>query len=278
MVPARRNLRYRRLLNRSFELERGTNVAHRYSQSSPGSITTTRAETPNDALTLATPGLNAGAISPPETGKPRLRGWLHAAMVPVVLLVGATLVPMAPPGRIRTGAVVFVLTATLLFATSAIYHRGTWNERAARVLKRLDHANIFLIIAGTYTAFATTLLSRHDAGPLLWLIWIGAAAGVLFSTVWTQAPRWLSTPLYVLLGWIAAFYVGPFYASGGALVVTLIAVGGVLYTLGALVYGLRRPNPVPRWFGFHEVFHTLTILAFGTHAVAASLSIASAAS
>lgn len=275
-------------------------MAHRYRQASLGCNTATRTETAEDAKTLPVPvpgsapvpgsstgsgpvpgsgpGTDARTISAPETPKPHLRGWLHAAMVPLVLLGGLALVQAAPHGRVRTGALVFVLAATLLFGTSAIYHRGTWNERAARLLKRLDHANIFLIIAGTYTAFATTLLSRQDAGPLLWLIWIGAAAGVLFTTVWTQAPRWLSTPLYVLLGWVAVFYIRPFYASGGALVVTLIAVGGVLYTLGALVYGLQRPNPVPRWFGFHEVFHSLTVLAFGTHAVAASLSIASAAS
>ncbi|WP_168582178.1 PAQR family membrane homeostasis protein TrhA [Gephyromycinifex aptenodytis] len=249
-------------------------MAHRDSQFPPAAPAHTDRSHDEPGPVTETGASVAPAAAPPP--KPRLRGWLHAAMVPVVLIGGVVLVLASPPGRIRWGMTVFVITATLLFATSAAYHRGRWNERTARVLKRLDHANIFLIIAGTYTAFATTLLTRQEAGPLLWVMWIGAAAGVVFSTVWMQAPRWLSTPLYVLLGWVAIFYIRAFYASGGALIVTLIAVGGVLYTVGALVYGLRRPNPAPRWFGFHEVFHTLTILGFGAHAVAASILIASA--
>lgn len=208
--------------------------------------------------------------------KPRLRGWLHAVMFPIVVLGGIALVAATPTPRGRIGMSVFVVTAALLFGTSALYHRGTWTPPVARVLRRLDHANIFLVIAGTYTAFAATLLDDAAAATLLWVMWVGAVLGVVFKVAWVGAPRWVSTPLYVLLGWVAVFYVGPFYRSGGALVLALIVAGGVLYTLGAVVYGLKRPDPSPRWFGFHEVFHTFTILAFLAHFAAAGLAVATA--
>ncbi|EBM0725472.1 hemolysin III family protein, partial [Salmonella enterica subsp. enterica serovar Senftenberg] len=145
------------------------------------------------------------------------------------------------------------------------------------VLKRMDHSNIFLIIAGTYTPFAL-LLPPAQARTMLLIVWIGAVAGVLFRVFWVGAPRWLYTPVYVALGWVAVFYLGPLLHFGGPAIVTLIAVGGLLYTAGALVYGIKRPNPSPRWFGFHEIFHALTVAAFVTHYVAASLTVYGAAS
>ena len=146
------------------------------------------------------------------------------------------------------------------------------------VLKRLDHSNIFLIIAGTYTPFALSLLPPDQARRLLLIVWIGALGGVLFRVFWVGAPRWLYTPIYVALGLGRGVLLRPAAALGGPAVVTLIAVGGVLYTLGALVYGTKRPNPSPRWFGFHEIFHAFTVLAFVAHYVAASLAVYGAGS
>ncbi|WP_265448064.1 PAQR family membrane homeostasis protein TrhA [Flexivirga meconopsidis] len=205
--------------------------------------------------------------------KPKLRGWLHAGMTPLAVAAGIVLIALAPTARGRVGAAIFAVTAALLFGTSAVYHRGRWSPRVQAVLKRMDHSNIFLIIAGTYTPFALTLLDRSQAITLLALVWGGAALGVLFRVFWVGAPRWLYTPVYVALGWVAIFYFGPMLRSGGPAVVTLIAVGGGLYTLGAIVYGTKRPDPSPRWFGFHEIFHSFTVVAFVTHYVAASMAI-----
>ena len=203
--------------------------------------------------------------------KPKLRGWLHAGTFPVALLAGLTLVWLAPEGKAKVGAAVFTACAALLFGTSAVYHRFTWGRRAASLLKRLDHSNIFLIIAGSYTPFALLLLPAEQARTLLVVVWAGALAGVAFKTLWPDAPRWLGVPAYVALGWVAVFYFGPLLAGGGPAVMTLIVVGGVLYTLGAVVYGTKRPNPWPRWFGFHEVFHAFTVAAFVVHYVAVAL-------
>jgi hemolysin III len=205
--------------------------------------------------------------------KPRLRGWIHAGTFPLALAAGIVLVALAPTERSRIGASAFAATAVLLFGTSAVYHRGTWSPRVHGLLKRMDHSNIFLIIAGTYTPFALLLLPWGQARTLLLIVWCGAVAGVLFRVLWVGAPRWLYTPIYVALGWVAVFYFGPMLRHGGVAVITLIAVGGLLYTLGAVVYGTKRPDPSPRWFGFHEVFHAFTVAAFVVHYVAASLAV-----
>ena len=205
--------------------------------------------------------------------KPRLRGWLHAGTFPLALVAGLVLTLLAPEGKARVGALVFTVTAALLFGTSALYHRGTWSTRANGVLKRLDHSNIFLIIAGSYTPFALTLLPGDQARTLLLIVWLGALGGVLFRVFWVGAPRWLYTPIYVALGWVAIFYFGPLLQRGGPAIVTLMTVGGLLYTAGALVYATKRPNPSPRWFGFHEIFHAFTVAAFITHYIAASLAV-----
>ena len=202
--------------------------------------------------------------------KPRLRGWLHAAMAPIALVAGLALVALAPSQNGRITAAVFTLTAFLLFFTSAVYHRGRWSPRAGEILKRLDHSNIFLIIAGSYTPFAL-LLPREQAVSMLLIVWVGAVVGVAFRVLWVGAPRWLYVPIYVALGWVAVFYLGPLWTYGGSVVLALIVTGGLLYTLGAVVYGVKRPNPSPRWFGFHEIFHALTILAFISHYIAATI-------
>jgi hemolysin III len=200
--------------------------------------------------------------------KPRLRGWIHAVTAPLALAAAVALVVVAPPVAGKVAGAVFGLTAVLLFGTSAVYHRGTWSPRVAAALRRLDHSNIFLIIAGTYTPLAVLLLDRPTATALLWIVWGGAVVGLLARVLWMNAPRWVYVPVYVALGWVAVAYMGQFAASGGAAVVWLVAGGGLAYTLGAIVYGMKRPDPSPRWFGFHEIFHALTVVGFGCHTVA----------
>ncbi|MEW1958493.1 hemolysin III family protein [Kineococcus sp. NPDC059986] len=219
---------------------------------------------PHDAARPATPSLaGAGAQL-----KPKLRGWLHAGTFPLALAAGAVLVALAPTTASRVAAIVFAVTAAALFGTSALYHRGTWTPAQAAVLRRLDHSNIFLIIAGTYTPLAVTTLPGDRARFLLTLVWAGALAGVAFRVFWIGAPRWLYTPVYVALGWVAVGYLPAFARGGGTSVAVLVAAGGLAYSLGAIAYGTKRPNPSPRWFGFHEVFHAFTVLGFAAHVAA----------
>ncbi len=203
--------------------------------------------------------------------KPRLRGWMHAASAPLTLAAGIVLVVLSPTAATRIGSAVFATSALVLFTVSGIYHRGTWSPRVWLFLRRFDHANIFLLIAGSYTPFTLMLLHGTDRVVLLSVVWTGAVLGVLFRVFWNGAPRWLYTPIYMALGWAAVFYFGDFVASASTAVWVLIAVGGALYTVGGVVYAFQRPNPFPRWFGFHEVFHTFTIAAFVAHYVGVSL-------
>ncbi len=205
--------------------------------------------------------------------KPKLRGWLHTGTFPLVVAAGIVLVALAPDRAARVSSAIFMVSAALLFGTSALYHRGTWSPRTNVLLKRFDHSNIFLIIAGSYTPFAALLLPYDRARTLLWIVWSGAIAGVLFRVFWVHAPRWLYTPVYIALGWVAVIYLPDFYRSGGAALLTLIIVGGGLYTAGAVIYGLKRPDPSPRWFGFHEIFHACTVAAFTVHYIAVSLAV-----
>jgi hemolysin III len=210
--------------------------------------------------------------------KPRLRGWLHLATAPATLAAGVVLVAFSPTAATRVASAVYAVCSVLLFSVSALYHRGRWSPRMSGVLQRLDHATIYLLIAGTYTPFCVLLLRGTDRVVMLSVIWSGAALGMAFRILWLGAPRWLYTPIYIALGWACVFFL-PQFASGahrlgvglGVAVLALIGVGGALYTLGGVVYGFQRPDPWPRWFGFHEVFHTCTILAFVTHYVGVSL-------
>jgi hemolysin III len=206
-----------------------------------------------------------------EEVKPKLRGWLHAATAPLTLAAGIVLIVLSPDAATRTGSAIFAASALVLFTVSAVYHRGTWSPRTWAFLRRFDHANIFLLIAGSYTPFTLLLLDGRSRTVLLTVVWVGAALGIAFRIFWAGAPRWLYTPIYIGLGWAAVFYFADFVHNAGAAVLTLMVVGGGLYTLGGLVYGLRWPDPSPRWFGFHEVFHGLTIAAFVTHYVGISI-------
>ena len=203
--------------------------------------------------------------------KPRLRGWLHAAVAPLALVLGVVLVSLSPTMATRAGSAVFGACAFLQFSLSAVMHRGRWSPRTNTVLTRLDHAGIFVLIAGSYTPFSLLLLQGASRWTLLWLVWGGAAAGIVFRTSWPAAPRWLSTPVYVALGWAAIPFAGDLLRNGTGSVLCLLLGGGLLYTAGAVVYVLRRPDPLPGWFGFHEVFHCLTIAAFASHYAAVSI-------
>jgi hemolysin III len=202
---------------------------------------------------------------------PRLRGWLHLVTFPLSIVAGVVLVALASTEKERLATAVFAVTSSMLFGSSALFHRGHWGPRWHGALRRLDHSTIFLLIAGTYTPFALMLLDGTNARILLSLVWGGALLGIAFRIFWIGAPRWLYLPVYVALGWASIFWLGDFAKTAGPNVLALIIIGGALYSLGGLVYGIKKPNPIPRWFGFHEVFHSLTILAFAAHYVGVSL-------
>lgn len=214
-----------------------------------------------------TSSLQSGAERLAGEVKPRLRGQLHLLMAPLAALAGIVQVLFAPGTAGKVACAVFSLGAVLLFTVSAAYHTRTWPEPTRLLLRRWDHANIFVLIACSYTPFAVLMLSPGSARTLLVVVWTGALLGALFQIFWVHAPRWLYVPIYVGLGWAAVFWAREFAAAGQPVVLALIVLGGLCYTAGAVVYGIKRPNPAPRWFGFHEVFHTMTIAAFVTHYV-----------
>ena len=221
------------------------------------------------------PALAAVATAVAEL-KPRLRGWLHSYAAAISILSGAALVAVAAVARggsagATTG--IYAATVTLLFGTSALYHRLNWGARGQAIMKRLDHSMIFVFIAGTYTPIAVLTLSRAAAAAVLAVVWSGALFGVVLQTAWPHSPRWLAVPLYIALGWVAVFVFPQLLHNAGVAAFVLIALGGVVYTLGAIVYGLKRPDPWPGTFGFHEVFHACTLVAALCHYVAIWLAV-----
>ncbi|MFC3494054.1 PAQR family membrane homeostasis protein TrhA [Glycomyces rhizosphaerae] len=208
--------------------------------------------------------------------KPRLRGWLHLGAFPTAIIAGLILISTAPTLTGRLATAVYIATSAALFGISALYHRTNLNERATKWLKRLDHANIYLIIAGTYTPIAVLALDGTARTALLTAIWAGALAGVAFRTLWVGAPRWLYTPLYIGLGWAAVFVMPQLIDGAGTTATVLIFTGGVLYTIGGVIYALKRPNPSVQWFGFHEVFHAFTLAAYAAQFAAVALVVHSA--
>jgi hemolysin III len=203
--------------------------------------------------------------------KPKLRGWLHASAIPLSLVGGILLIVFATSTLGRVGGAVYLAASLLLFGTSATYHRFGWGKTGAAILRRMDHSNIYVFIAATYTPLALLLLTGTSRVLLLSLIWAEAILGVLFRILWLGAPRWLYTVLYIGMGWAAVAWIVPLWSAGGPLVIGLIGAGGLIYTGGAVVYALKRPNPWPKWFGFHEIFHTATVLAAGCHYAAIAL-------
>lgn len=199
--------------------------------------------------------------------KPRARGWIHLVATPLALI--ATMLSVAVPETFneRLSVAIFGICSVVLFGSSAVYHRGNWSPRVTAALRRLDHSNIFLLIAGTYTPLAVMLLPTRQMQLLLTVIWSAALLGILMRQFWLSAPRWLYVPIYIALGWVAVWYLPDFYATSGGFVVSFIVLGGVFYTLGAVVYAIKRPNFFPYSFGFHEIFHVCTVVAWACHYV-----------
>ncbi|MBB2974850.1 hemolysin III [Microbacterium endophyticum] len=196
--------------------------------------------------------------------KPTWRGWIHAGTFPVAIAAGIVLIVLADGAAAKWASAIFMATSLLLFGNSALYHRFNWGAKTRAVLKRIDHANILLLIAGTYTPIAVLALPPGKSVLLLSLVWSGALLGILFRVFWINAPRWLYVALYLVLGWAAVMYMVDLFDANPAMMV-LVIVGGLLYTGGAIVYALKKPNPWPGKFGFHEIFHVCTVLAFLCH-------------
>lgn len=208
----------------------------------------------------------------PQVIKPLLRGWLHAGTTPLAIAAGIVLIVLAEGGVSKAGAAVYLACSVLLFGNSAVYHIVNWPPRIKQILRRVDHANIFLLIAGTYTPVTLGTLPLDRAALLLAIVWSGALLGILFRVFWLTAPRWLYVALYIALGWAAVF----FYAemlTASVPVMILVTVGGLLYTAGAVFYGTKWPLRNNRYFGFHELFHSCTVAAFFCHWTAALLAL-----
>lgn len=197
--------------------------------------------------------------------RPLLRGVFHLAAVFVAAAGAVALLVLADSARAYAGAAIFGTSLVLLYGTSASYHRVTWSPRKRAIVKRLDHAMIFVLIAGTYTPFCLTVPSKAWGISMLAVVWGVAGAGILMKVLWPNAPRWLGVACYVALGWLALIAAPQLTAWFSLSPLLLLATGGVLYTLGGIVYAARRPDPWPRVFGYHEVFHVLTVAGSAVH-------------
>ncbi|MFI4985390.1 MAG: hemolysin III family protein [Solirubrobacterales bacterium] len=207
----------------------------------------------------------AARIAAPEPVKPRLRGVSHQYAFFVSLACGVGLILAASGGRARIAASIYAVAVSALLGTSALYHRVTWRPQARRWMRRLDHSMIFVLIAGTYTPVALLALRGSLATTILIVLWAGALGGVVFKLVWIDAPKWLLALVYVVLGLVTGAVFGELPAAIGWLGVAGLMTGGLLYVIGAVVYASGRPNPWPRVFGYHEIFHALVIAAAGLH-------------
>ncbi len=200
-----------------------------------------------------------------------MRGWLHAYAFFAALVCGIVLCSIAAA---RSGwsplvsTLIYSLTVCGLFGTSGLYHRRVWSERGFQVMRRMDHSMIFVFIAGTYTPFCVLLLEPRPATIMLSLVWGGALGGVALKLIWPHAPRWVSAPLYLALGWVAVAMLPDILHAGGVAALVLLIIGGAIYSIGAVSYALRRPNPWPTVFGHHEFFHACTLVAAICHHIA----------
>ena len=210
------------------------------------------------------------AGAPPTDGmigkvKPRLRGVSHEYAFFVSIATGAALIAAASDARARLAVSVYAAAVTALLGTSALYHRVTWRPAARRWMRRLDHSMIFVLIAGTYTPVCLLALHGSLARTVLIVVWAGALGGVVFKLLWIDAPKWVLVLVYIALGWVSAAVFGQLPAALGWLGLAGLAAGGLLYTLGAVVYASEWPNPWPKTFGYHEVFHALVLGAATMH-------------
>jgi hemolysin III len=220
--------------------------------------------------------LPAPLVAGLEAARPLMRGWLHLGTAPVALVAGLVLLIFTPTMSMRVAVAIFTLSSATMFTVSAAYHRGSgiWSPRWRRSLQRLDHASIFLIIGGTYTPLALYWLAPAQARVLLTVVWVTSISGLVLRLSWLNAPRWVFGPIYILLGWAAVFYLPSFWANAGPLIVILLVSGGALYSVGALIWAIKWPRLSLRYFGFHELFHAVTIAAFLCHYLAIALTVA----
>jgi hemolysin III len=220
----------------------------------------------------SSPGVPTQAAAHPEVQvKPRLRGVFHQYAFFASLASGTLLVLLAATTRALVAAAVYAASVSALFGVSALYHRVTWTTSARRRMRRLDHAMIFLLIAGTYTPVGLLVLHGTLGAVVLAVVWGGALVGIVLQLAWTTAPRWLGGTVYLALGWVAVAAMPQLFARLGVAGGLLVVVGGLVYSAGAAVYALRRPDPVPAVFGYHEVFHLLVIAGVAAHFLAISL-------
>jgi hemolysin III len=205
-----------------------------------------------------------------EETKPTWRGWIHTGVLPLVVAGGIILLILADGWMAKIAVAIYFGSSVLLFGNSALYHRFNWRPTIKKILKRIDHANIFLLIAGTYTPVAFSALAADKGETLLLTVWVVALIGIVFRVFWIAAPRWLYVPIYLAMGWLAIFYLMDLWEANWVMML-LIAIGGLSYTLGAIFYGTRWPSRNAKHFGYHEYFHSLTVAAFFCHWTAALL-------
>ena len=203
---------------------------------------------------------------------PKLRGWFHLGATPIVIIASLILFILSK-SSLKFAVAIYSLTAILLFSVSAVYHRVPWSPAKKKIWRRFDHANINLLIAGSYTPFAVTLLEGRDRTILLSVVWVGAAAGVAMRVFWLGAPRWLYVANYLLLGWVAVAYMPQLYRAGGLWILLPIIIGGLFYSVGAIFYALKRPGRDAKYFGFHELFHIFVLAAWISQYIAISVAI-----
>jgi len=203
---------------------------------------------------------------------PKLRGWFHLGATPVVIIASLVLFILSN-SSLKFSVALYSITAIMLFSVSAIYHRVPWSPAKKVMWRRWDHANINLLIAGSYTPFAVALLEGRDRITLLAVVWIGALIGVAARVFWVGAPRWLYVANYLLLGWVAVIYTPHLYREGGLWVLLPIIIGGLFYSVGAIFYALKKPGRYAKYFGFHELFHIFVLAAWISQYIAVSVAI-----
>jgi hemolysin III len=214
---------------------------------------------------LPTPDRVVPASGPTPGARPRFRGVVHQWSFFAALVAGAALVVWAPAGRATVACAIYAAALAGLLGTSALYHRVTWRPGVRAWLRRLDHSMIFVLIAGTYTPFAVLVLDDPLSSIVLAGVWGGAAAGIVFTLLWIDAPAWLVAAAYIALGWFSVVAMPQIVQRTGAGALALLAAGGAAYTAGAVIYARRRPDPRPATFGYHEIFHVLVVVAAAAH-------------
>jgi hemolysin III len=206
------------------------------------------------------------------TTPPKLRGWLHLLATPLVIIASLVLFILSGES-FKLAVALYSITAIMLFSVSAVYHRVPWVPAKKKIWRRWDHANINLLIAGSYTPFAVALLDDRDRNILLAVVWTGALIGVALRVFWVGAPRWLYVANYLLLGWVAIIYTPQLYKEGGLWVLLPILIGGLLYSIGTIFYALKLPGRNAKYFGFHELFHVFVLAAWISQYLAVSFAI-----